>query len=205
MTSDELFESRARSQSIIGGALLILVAAVALWAMRRLDGGTLRMIGPGGLPRAMAVGIGTLGLIVLAGGLLKDRRDAIQPFAIRGTVVVLASIMLFAMTIRPFALGAVSTPGLGLLGAGPLAIMVAGFAERERNWLDLGILAAGLTAFCMILFGYLLNLPIPAFPIGLLAVFPGWQHHHVLLAVSGGLVILAVGLWLVRRKAGAIR
>lgn len=205
MTSDEIYDGRVRSQSIIGGALLILFAAIALLSMRELDSGTLRMIGPGGLPRAMAIGIGGLGVIVLVGGLLKERGGAVPHVAIRGTVVVLLSIMLFALTIRPFSLGTLSTPGLGLLGAGPLAIMFAGFAERDRSWLDLGILAAGLTAFCMVLFGYLLNLPIPAFPIGLLTVLPGWQHQNVLLAVSGLLVLVAVGLWLIRRRTGAVQ
>lgn len=119
MTSDESCESRARSKSIIGGALLILFAAIALWAMRGLDRGTLRMIEPGGLPRAMALGIGGLGVIVLAGGLMKDRGGAVPPVAIRGTVVVLLSMA------PPQKLGPdqMRTSGGLRLGAAPRALI----------------------------------------------------------------------------------
>lgn len=199
MISTETAPARG-TQNIAGGALLIAFAGFALWAMGDLDSGSLRVIGPGGLPRAMAYGIGALGLLVLVGGLIRRGGEDVEPFALRGVLVVLAAILVFAVTIRPFSIGGVTVPGLGLIGAGPLAILVAGFAERTPRWLDLCILAAALTAGCMLLFGYLLNLPIPSFPVALLRLFPGWPQHQVLLLIAGGLLAVAAALWAIRRR-----
>lgn len=190
------------SQSLAGGLLLIGFALLALWAGRDLDPGSLRSIGPGGLPRAVAILIGLLGIVVAAMGW---RRDAsrVEAIALRPVLVILLAISVFAVTIRPWSFGAVSTPGLGLVGAGPLTVLVAGFAQRERDWLDLGILAAALTAFCMFLFGDLLSLPLPVMPVSLLGLFPGWEQRQVLRLLAGILIAIAVALALVRRgRAG---
>lgn len=186
--------------STIGGVALCLIAIVALWAMSDLSAGTLRAIGPAAMPRAIAMGMGVLGVLLCISG-IQGRDDGIEALPVRGTVVILVAIILFAITIRPVALGPLTTPGLGLIGAGPIAILVAGLAQRERNWLDLSILAAALTAFCMLLFGYLLNLPIPAFPVSLLGFFPGWQQSDVLLGLSLALLALALGLFFVRKRS----
>ena len=63
-------------------------------------------------------------------------------------------------------------PGLGLAFAGPLAILIGGYATPEARLRELVILALGLTPFCMLLFGDLLNLPIPIFPAALADSFP---------------------------------
>lgn len=189
------------SQSLAGGLLLIALALFALWMTRDLDPGSLRGIGPGGLPRGVAILIGLLGAVICLTGW---RRDAVrvETIAVRPVLVIMLAVVVFAMTIRPWSFGAVSTPGLGLVAAGPLTVLVAGFAQRDRDWLDLGILASALTAFCMLLFGDLLNLPIPVMPIPLLGYFPGWEQREVLRLLAGLLVAIAVVLWVIRRRRG---
>ena len=91
--------------------------------------------------------------------------DALERWSLRGPVFVIVAILAFALTIRPFSLRRPLTiPGLGLLVAGPLAIIIGGYATPEARLRDLVILALSLTPFCMVLFGDLLNLPIPVFP-----------------------------------------
>jgi uncharacterized membrane protein YdfJ with MMPL/SSD domain len=111
--------------------------------------------------------------------------DALERWSLRGPVFVIGGILAFAVTIRPFALGGLTTPGLGLLFAGPLAIIIGGHATAEARLRDLVILALSLTPFCMVLFGDLLNLPIPVFPQALTGLFPAeWSQKAVLRATA---------------------
>ncbi len=56
--------------------------------------------------------------------------------AVRQAIQAPLAILAFAATIRPATLGPVTTPGLGLIVAGPLAVILAGFRQRERIDLD---------------------------------------------------------------------
>ena len=79
---------------------------------------------------------------------------------LRGPFFVVAGILAFAITIRMF----------GLVIAGPLAMVIGGFATPEVREKEILIFAAVLTAFCVGLFRYLLNLPIP------ILILPGVVH-----------------------------
>jgi hypothetical protein len=107
-------------------------------------------------------------------------------------------VLAFAATIRGLALGPVTIPGLGLIVAGPLAIFIGGFATPEARLRELVILALALTAFCMILFGDLLNLPIPLFPQWFADLYPaGWTNDGRLRATAGLLLLGAAAVYLV--------
>ncbi|SMO97529.1 tripartite tricarboxylate transporter TctB family protein [Paracoccus laeviglucosivorans] len=189
---------RLLNQNLIGGLCLIGLAGAAFLSMSGLASGTLRAMGPGGMPRGTALLIALIGAGMLIVGVIRGG-EPIPRIATRGPLIIMLALIVFALTIRPTALGSFTSPGIGIVGAGPLAIMIAGFAERDRNWLDLGILAGALTAFCILLFGYLLNLPMPAFPVSWLKHFPGWSQREVMLLVSCALLAVALVLFLVRR------
>src|ERR671913_287932 len=112
-------------QSLIGGLLLIALAALALYLTRDLDQGTLNAMGPAMLPRWLAIGVGLSGLALVVFGFLKEG-DALERWSLRGPVFVIGAILAFAVTIRPFSFGGVATPGLGLLVSGALAIILGG-------------------------------------------------------------------------------
>ena len=102
--------------------------------------------------------------------------------------------------LRPVQLGSVTTPGLGLVVAGPLAIFISGFATPETRIRELLILALGLTAFCMVLFGDVLNLSIPVFPQPLAGLLPDdWTQRTILRVMAAALVAGAVIVWLLGR------
>jgi hypothetical protein len=186
---------------LAGGILLVALAVLALWLTRDLNQGTLNAMGPAMLPRWLAIGVGLSGIALLAFAFIKDG-EALERWSLRGPVFVIGAIVAFALTIRPFSFGGgLSTPGLGLLFAGPLAIILGGYATPEARLRDLVLLALGLTPFCMVLFGDLLNLPIPVFPQTLTTLFPaGWSQKAVLRATAGIMVVAAVILFLTTRN-----
>ena len=91
-------------QSLIGGLLLIALAALALYLTRDLDQGTLNAMGPAMLPRWLAIGVGLSGLALVVFGFLKEG-DALERWSLRGPVFVIGAILAFAVTIRPFSFG----------------------------------------------------------------------------------------------------
>jgi hypothetical protein len=80
------------------------------------------------------------------------RRDPwLEALGVRGPFFIVAGILSFAITIRLF----------GLMVAGPLAMIIGGYASSEVRMTEIIIFAAVMTAFCVGLFRYVLNLPIP--------------------------------------------
>jgi putative tricarboxylic transport membrane protein len=72
----------------------------------------------------------------------------------RGPLYVVASVLIFAGTIRT----------LGLVISSFISIIVCAHATHEVRWRETVIWAAALTAFCTFLFPYALNLPFPLWP-----------------------------------------
>ena len=186
-------------QSLAGGFVLLALAVLALWLTRDLDQGTLNAMGPAMLPRWLAFAVGLSGLALLVFAFIKQG-DALERWSLRGPVFVIGAILAFAITIRPFSFGPLAIPGLGMVIAGPLAIIIGGFATPEARLRDLVILALSLTPFCMVLFGDLLNLPIPVFPQALTGLFPAdWSQKAVLRATAAIMAAAAVLLLLASR------
>ena len=186
-------------QSLAGGLVLFGLAGLALWLTRDLDQGTLNAMGPAMLPRWLAIAVGLSGLALLGFAFIKHG-EALERWNLRGPVFVIGGILAFALTIRPFAMGGFTTPGLGMLFAGPLAIIIGGYATPEVRLRDLVILSLSLTPFCMVLFGDLLNLPIPVFPQALTGLFPAdWSQKAVLRATAAIMAVAAVVVFFATR------
>ena len=189
-------------QSLVAGIGLILLVLFGVWAASDLPRGTLGAIGPGMMPHWLALSVGVCGLALVVAGFTHDG-SPLQAFSLRGPVVVVLAVLAFALTIRPFTLGPVVTPGLGLIVAGPLAVIIGGYASPEARLGELVALALLLTAGCMLLFGDLLNLPIPIFPTVLVEALTGSIPARALLRIVAGVLAL-VGLivvFLMRRSA----
>lgn len=192
-------------QNVIAGVVLLVLAALALWLLRDLAQGTLRAIGPSLLPRALAIGVGLCGAALIVAGFARAG-DALEGWSARGPLFIMLAITAFGLTIRPVQLGGLATPGLGLAVAGPLAIMISGYATPEARFRELLVLALGLTSFCMVLFGDLLNLPIPLFPQPLADALPeSWTQRDALRATATALAAGAVAVWLLSRARPARR
>lgn len=135
---------------LLAGLCLVALAALALANGSRLESGTLRSMGPGMLPRAIAIAIGVAGvLLVLFSFLRVGRRLGRWP--LRGPLLVSLGVVAFSLTIR----------SVGLALAGPLVVLVSGAAAHDVRPKELVIFAVAMTAFCVILFRFVLGLPIP--------------------------------------------
>jgi putative tricarboxylic transport membrane protein len=147
--------ARIRSpRDLAAGASLVGLALFALWASAPLDAGTRRAMGPGMLPRTVALAILGAGLLLCALSLLK-RGDALGRWPLRGPLFISLAIVAFSLTVR----------SVGLALAGPLVVVVSGAASPESRPRELVIFAVVITAFCIGLFKYALGLPIPVLVI----------------------------------------
>ncbi len=158
MSADNPSQSRSPTaiwlrQDFAGGLVIIAVAAFAFWQGSDLPVGTLGGMGPGMLPRSLAVLLGLLGALLLVDSVLEGG-PPLERWSIRGPLLVLGGVVAFGLTVRPF----------GLVISGPLAIMIAALASDEVRWGETILFGGLMTAFCIGLFKFALGLPIPLAP-----------------------------------------
>lgn len=140
-------------QDYAGGMFLIVLAVVGIAGTMNLNFKTTTGVGPGMMPRSTGFIIVALGLMLVVNALFK-KGEGLDRWSIRGIIFVLGSALLFGWTIRP----------LGLIIAGPLAVIVSAFADRETKWIEVIIFGVVMTVACIGLFSYGLKLPIPIWP-----------------------------------------
>jgi putative tricarboxylic transport membrane protein len=140
-------------QDLFAGVTIITMAVAAFVLGWPLSWGSLDGIGPGLMPRAFAVLLGALGA-TLAISAFVTPGARVGGVAWRGLLSLLAAIILFAFTIRP----------LGLAVAAPTTMLVSAVASSETRWGETVLFSIVLTAFCIGLFKYALNLPVPLAP-----------------------------------------
>ena len=154
MSSNGRFTFRVRApQDFYGGLTLIALALFAIWAGSDLPGQHGFSFGPGTAPRIFATLLAVAGAIVAVGGLMADG-PKIEGFAIRGPALICAGILFFSLAIRP----------LGLIATSYVTFMITIMATPEIRWRESVIAAAVMTAFCVALFVYLLQLPFDLWP-----------------------------------------
>ncbi len=140
-------------QDAAAGIFLIAVGVIALWQGADLSAGTLNQIGPGMLPRALAVLTAVCGIALVVEAFLTPG-VGLERWSLRGLLFVLGAVVAFALVVRP----------LGLVVAGPLAVIIGSFASPETRLVETLIFSAIMTTFCVVLFKFLLGLPIPVAP-----------------------------------------
>jgi len=151
-----------------GGLALIALAIVALLASSELPGQHGFAFGPGTAPRLFAGLLAACGAIVALTGLFVEG-EPIGHFAVKGPSFVLVGILLFAGMIRGINLEwlhiPVNIPSLGLVISTFAAFMVSILGSSEFRWVESLLAAVGMTAFCVGLFVYLLQLPFQLWPM----------------------------------------
>jgi hypothetical protein len=147
-------------QNFVSGVFLIALSLFAIYLVSDLPQGTLRAMGPAMLPRWLAIGVGLCGAALAVIGLVRDG-DGLEKWTFRGPLFVAIGVIAFGITIRLF----------GLVVAGPLALIIGGFASDETRPRELVIFAVIMTACCIGLFRYALNQPMP------ILIIPGTSIH----------------------------
>ena len=123
-------------RNLVSGVFLILLAAVAVWALGNLPVGSLRVIGPAMVPKTVA------GLIALGGAILIVQSvllkgEPLDRWQLRGPVCVLAGLLVFAATIK--------VPGF--LVAAPLATYIAGWGSHEVRHRELVVFSISMSMY----------------------------------------------------------
>jgi hypothetical protein len=163
---------------LAAGLFLLALAALGLAGGFDLPTGTLSGIGSGLLPRAVSVLVGAFGVLLIVQSFLFEG-DRLERWHLRGPVFVLGGVMAFAMLVRGTTLvfggifgipvlATIHIPELGLIVAGPVAMVVSSLASRETRPTEIAVFAVLMTLACGLLFKELLNLPIPFDPAGLI-------------------------------------
>ena len=132
---------------------LILVALLALYLAWPLSSSTAVGPGPGYVPKVLAVILIGLGLAVIVQGLLYPG-EVHGSWQLRPLVLVLASIIFFALTIERLGL-VVALTGLVLIGCA---------ANRETKIYEAVALAIGTVVFSVLVFVKALGLPMLVWP-----------------------------------------
>jgi len=141
------------SQDVGAGVFLIALAVIALWQGAGLATGTWSQMGPGMLPRTLAIITGLCGIALVVSALMSDGAR-LERWSLRGPILILGAAVAFGLTVRP----------LGLAAAGPIAIIISAFASAETRWGETLLFSLVMTGLCLGLFKYALGLPIPVAP-----------------------------------------
>lgn len=150
-------------RELAAGLVLVGFGALALWAGSDLPFMTRNGVGSGLFPRLLGGIVVVLGLAQTVIG-LRERSVRLAAWPLRQIAILVASVLLFAGTIRGVDLGFVAVPPLGLLVAAPCAIVVSGLAADDVRPGELILFASALTAVCTGIFRYALGLSLPVAP-----------------------------------------
>lgn len=140
----------SNSSDFWAGIIYIAFGVTALVAASDYGMGTALKMGPGYFPTALAWILTAIGVISAIRG-LRGQGEAVSSLSLRGIVLIAGPIVLFATLLR----------GAGLLVALPLLIITSAYASAYFNLLRTLLLAAGLTAFCSLVFIKGLGIPMP--------------------------------------------
>jgi hypothetical protein len=112
--------------------------------------GTPLRMGTGFFPLALSILLGIIGLAVVVRSFTSSG-GAIGEFSLRGMLLLVLAPVVFGLTIR----------GLGLAAATAITVAMASLSSRMVTSRMTILLTIGLTLFCVIVFHFLLGLPIP--------------------------------------------
>jgi hypothetical protein len=136
---------------------VLMVAAVILGAVLGFAGlGEVLGLPPFALVFCIIYALTLIALLVYNG----KNPGWIDRTGLRGPLFLIGGLIAFALTVR----------SLGLVVAAPLLAMISGAASEETRFRELIIFAIVMTALCIGVFKYALNLPMPAL------VIPGYIY-----------------------------
>lgn len=130
-------------------ALIVIGCFVSIYTITRLELGSGMQMGPGMFPAALGMLLAALGLAILVPALRHDR--GLPRVEWRPAMAVLSSILVFAVTIRPF----------GLLPAIVALTLIATRADSRLSILGTMILAAVLATIAFLIFHVGLGATLP--------------------------------------------
>jgi hypothetical protein len=139
-------------QDLGAGIVFILIGAAGLVFGQDLRFGSAQRMGPGFFPYYVSWGIVLIG-VACAGRSLAIAGPPIEKMKLRPILCVLAALLVFGVAMDT----------LGLVFSACALILIAALAQQKPNWRDTALLAAGMTAFCVVVFVWALKQPLTLF------------------------------------------
>jgi hypothetical protein len=140
------------------GVIFLVAGGGAVIICQDYPMGSAGRMGPGYFPTVLGGLLALVGLIGVVRAFLHDG-EAIEKFAVKELILVLTGVLLFGFLVR----------GAGLVPAIVVLVVLSAFAGPKFRLTHVGLLAAGLAAFSVLIFVKLLGLPI-------LAIGPWFGH-----------------------------
>jgi hypothetical protein len=133
---------------------LVALGAFAFALAGELSVGTAAAMGPGYVPRGLAIIIMIYG-VALGVRAAFSGRESFPEMSWRPIVFVAAAVSLFAILL----------PVAGLAATSFAVVVCAGFAAYDVRFHENALLGAALAIFAVVLFVTVLGLPIPVWPV----------------------------------------
>jgi hypothetical protein len=139
-----------KPEDLGAGILFVLFGLAGLWFGKDYTVGTAARMGPGYFPMLLSwLLIGFGGFIAARAFVIEGPK--IEPFRWRSILLVFAAIASYALTIQRF----------GLAVAAFLVVAIAAPAARQTRWPAIVLLGVFMAAFCVGVFIFGLNQPLP--------------------------------------------
>lgn len=139
-------------RDLLGGGLLLLVGILAVvHAMRTLNLGTLQNMGPGMFPTGAGALLSFFGLLIMIPAFFREGQKIHAD--IGSFLLIIASIIAFALVMRPF----------GLVPAITLMTLIASRADGKLAIARTLVFAVCLSIGALLIFSLGLGLPLNAF------------------------------------------
>ena len=144
---------RIKSPQDFGAAIVFIVIGLAgIYFGLDLRFGTAARMGPGFFPYYLSWCI--LGIGAIAGARsLALQGPAIERVRLRPVLLILASLLVFGFAME----------ALGLIVSAAALIAIAALAQGRPKLRETALLAAGMTAFCVVVFVWALGQPLTLF------------------------------------------
>lgn len=133
------------------GLLFLGFGLGAVYLGQDYEMGSARRMGPAYFPVLLGGLLALLGCVALVRALLGEGVP-IERFYLRNALLILGATLLFGVLIR----------GAGLAPASVVLVLGSAWASPRFAWRSAALLAAGLALFAVVLFIYLLGLPMAA-------------------------------------------
>lgn len=144
---------QASRKDLASAAIFVAIGAFFILEAMRYELGTPFRMGPGFMPILLGSILVALGLGIAVMGFARTDEGDVEPFAWRGVVLILGTIIFFGATIR----------GLGFIPVVFLSAFFAALSSRENAPLGAALIAAALTVLCLVVFVMGLGLMVPWF------------------------------------------
>ena len=137
------------------GVMFMLFGAAAFFFAAEYNIGSAANMGPGYFPFVLGALLAALGVTLLVRSVFWTKGLQERPaFHLKPLVLVLSSVVLFSLLLRP----------LGLLVSTTLLVVVSSMASHEFRWKETLLNAAVLIVVVLLVFVYCLDFQVPIWP-----------------------------------------